>query len=117
MTKTDNGAPGHGGLEALSRKCTEQMLEIVQGETSRMLEKQRAAATSTAADGVAKRVGVDLGFRLTADDVEKLDGMADVVLKLEQARANARKSDEEIERLVVERMRRAVEEAGGAVEG
>jgi hypothetical protein len=112
MTKTDPTA-GHGaGLEALSRQCTEQMLEVVKMDTARLLGLMRKTIELTGQDEVAKRVGVSLGYKLTAEDVERLDGMADVVLKLEQARANARKSDEEIERLVTERMRRAVEEAG-----
>ena len=106
--------PATVDLVELSRRCTERMLKIIDLDTGRTLDKLNAI--SAYGDGKARAQGVDIGFRLDTEAVEKLDRMADVVLKLEQARAAARKSDEEIERLVVERMRKAVAEAGGEAE-
>lgn len=99
-------------LSELSRRCTERMLKIIDLDTGRTLEK--LSKVTSLGDGKARALGVDIGFKLDTEAVEKLDRMADVVLKLEQARAAARKSDEEIERIVVERMRRAIEDAGVA---
>jgi len=101
-------------LSELSRRCTERMLKIIDVDTGRTLEK--LGKTTSLGDGKARAMGVDIGFKLDTEAVEKLDRMADVVLKLEQARAAARKSDDEIERLVIERMRKAVAEAGGGSE-
>lgn len=99
-------------LSELSRRCTERMLKIIDVDTGRTLEKLNK--TTSLGDGKARAMGVDIGFKLDTEAVEKLDKMADVVLKLEQARAAARKSDDEIERMVVERMRKAISEAGGS---
>ena len=101
-------------ISELSRRCTERMLRIIDVDTGRTLEKLNK--TTSLGDGRARVMGVDIGFKLDTEAVDKLDRMADVVLKLEQARAAARKSDDEIERLVVERMRKAVAEAGGGSE-
>ena len=90
------------------------MLKIIDVDTGRTLEKLNK--TTSLGDGKARAMGVDIGFKLDTEAVEKLDRMADVVLKLEQARAAARKSEDEIERLVIERMRKAVEEASGGSE-
>lgn len=96
-------------LPELSRRCTERMLRIIDVDTTRTLAKLQAV--SERGDGRARAIGVDIGFKLDGEAVEKLDRMADVVLKLEQALAHRRKSDEEIERLVVDRMRKAIAEA------
>src|ERR1043165_3353428 len=101
-------------ISELSKRCTERMLKIIEVDTGRTLEKLNK--TASLGDGKARAMGVDIGFKLDTEAVEKLDRMADVVLKLEQARAAARKSDDEIERLVIERMRKAVAEAGGGDE-
>ena len=97
-------------LPELSRRCTERMLRIIDVDTTRTLAK--LTAVSERGDGRARAIGVDIGFKLDGEAVDKLDRMADVVLKLEQALAHRRKSDEEIERLVVDRMRKAIAEAG-----
>jgi hypothetical protein len=101
-------------ISELSKRCTERMLKIIDVDTGRTLEKLNKA--TSLGDGKARALGVDIGFKLDTEAVEKLDRMADVVLKLEQARAAARKSEDEIERLVIERMRKAVAEAGGGSE-
>lgn len=88
---------------ALANEGTAQLLEIVKIASGRTLDRIRVPPPANG-----------LGYKIDEEEIGKLGGLARLINTLSEARANEKKSDDELNARVAKELKRLLAEADAA---